>query len=1121
MDQRKNESIVPSLTQLEDFLTEHDSNVVWLLVATILSCGWIIYLTYYNSRNVGLILTLVLNRLHKRGYIHIGSFSFSVLSGKVMVREIYYITEDMSIRIQDGFIIFRWWKMYNPKQKQHDPKAETRLSITINDFEFHVYNRSDLYGRLQELFGLEPTIISPKKEDDRAQDRGRIRTRSGMERVSVKTESQDPASSWRSLIPVVKVSVSTGRLAFGNHYQPQTLCVSVDDAFLTYTTKPPSSHLDQFMHIVKGRLENVRVMLVPSPRYVGLQHDEPPRLMGEGFVVMHSNDVDVYYYMDEPGLVPEDAEDSADGEAGSEDSKLQDLPPCWGLDIVCGKGTDFNYGPWADRQRWVGRGPRCPPAPVVQHGAGPGPREGRCGYTPAIKGQLLHVDATTSMQYRALLEAEMLAFHINASYPRVWNMPQTWQCELEVYKATYHFIFAQKHFFTVYLAACGETLTLDFSLPFTDFVPTTCSTKFSVRGDEVDLHLFLPDCHPSKYSLSMLVRSCRARGPAPDAGVPAEGPSGPKAAKPKWRNVTQERAGWVECWTVPSVVLTIDYTWHPIYPQRAEEQLKQSLSEMEETLLSVLRPAQRAPARENYFGEDDVYMDFEEAASSPVVSLSTSSSSGWTAAGADSDRQDSESTARSLHPLALRPWDITVLVNLYKVHGRLPVHGTADGPECPSAFLERLCFEMKKGLGETMLQLVLSPLNVFVSDNHQRPAADESLREGHISLSGLQLRAHAMFSAEGLPLGSDSLEYAWLIDVQAGNLTAKVTAPQEDERTGTGQHGGRVCVGPSPPRATAPGCPGTARTLWFLWPEDTLTHRRGRSKCGCLGGCRFFGGSSAGPDFFRLEELTPASSSAFSSASAESDLCYGQSLLQPGERIVAAGGPRTVDGVVEETAASAEPSRMSAFGGYVQATKMQPQSSGSLRSNAGAEKGQEIAAKLDIHRVHGQLRGLDTTGGWSGLAADLSARRRSLKGLVALARQWMKFIVVTPAFKGVSLHRPAQPLRPHGSGDQEPEDGLGLDSGGGLQSDTSADGAEFEFDAGSFEGNGAHTVAERVLAGISAKQEFLYVTPLSCAPFRVPCVAAVCVAAVCVAAVCVAAVCVAAVCAILASACVR
>lgn len=63
----------------------------------------------------------------------------------------------------------------------------------------------------------------------------------------------------------------------------------------------------------------------------------------------------------------------------------------------------------------------------------------------------------------------------------------------------------------------------------------------------------------------------------------------------------------------------------------------------------------------------------------------------------------------------------------------------------------------------------------------------------------------------------------------------------------------------------------------------------------------------------------------------------------------------------------------------------------------------------------------------------------------------MKFIVVTPAFKGVSLHRPAQPPKPQATVDPDHEDGLGLDNGGGLQSDTSADGAEFEFDAGDCE----------------------------------------------------------------------
>lgn len=59
--------------------------------------------------------------------------------------------------------------------------------------------------------------------------------------------------------------------------------------------------------------------------------------------------------------------------------------------------------------------------------------------------------------------------------------------------------------------------------------------------------------------------------PVPVAGARWEGP-------PLTRDSALgfHRAGWVECWAVPSVTLTIDYTWHPIYPQKADEQLKQS-----------------------------------------------------------------------------------------------------------------------------------------------------------------------------------------------------------------------------------------------------------------------------------------------------------------------------------------------------------------------------------------------------------------------------------------------------------------------------------------------------------------------------------------------------------------
>lgn len=75
------------------------------------------------------------------------------------------------------------------------------------------------------------------------------------------------------------------------------------------------------------------------------------------------------------------------------------------------------------------------------------------------------------------------------------------------------------------------------------------------------------------------------------------------------------------------------------------------------------------------------------------------------------------------------------------------------------------------------------------------------------------------------------------------------------------------------------------------------------------------------------------------------------------------------------------------------------------------------------------------------------------KGLVALARQWMKFIVVTQGFKAVGLPRPNQipkPKEPEPSEPIEPEPTQEPDCGTALQSDTSADGAEFEFDAGNY-----------------------------------------------------------------------
>jgi hypothetical protein len=117
-----------------------DSDLLTFFFSLFCTIFWVVYITFYSSRITGLLVTKVVNHFFKDGYIKIGkksifkrkaevylmqmknitsffsgSLSFSVLSGKIMFRDVSYITEDCSYRVQDGWIIFRWWRTYVPK----------------------------------------------------------------------------------------------------------------------------------------------------------------------------------------------------------------------------------------------------------------------------------------------------------------------------------------------------------------------------------------------------------------------------------------------------------------------------------------------------------------------------------------------------------------------------------------------------------------------------------------------------------------------------------------------------------------------------------------------------------------------------------------------------------------------------------------------------------------------------------------------------------------------------------------------------------------------------------------------------------------------------------------------
>ncbi|EAT39350.1 AAEL008845-PA, partial [Aedes aegypti] len=909
---------------------------VWLLLSLLTSIIWVVYITFYNSRLFGYVITKLVNRLFVRGaYFKIGSLNVNPLAGKIMFRDFVYVTYDYTVRVQDGYFIFRWWRSYVPKDVSEDlSHSDTRLSIMLNGFELHVYNRSDLYAKLERTFGLKPSVLIPT-ENMSAEEIARFKEQamnyenqrqSNVQHTKVKKPRPEAmtATTWRDLIPVIKIDICSGRFVFGNRLTPTTLSICVEEAHCVYSTKPAVSKLDHFMHFVKAKVENSKVLLAPSPKYTGLV-DEPPRYMGEGFVVMMSNNMELYFYMDEAGIVPEEPVTLtlANGDV------VEASPPVWGIDIKCGKGTDFSYGPWADRQRDNLFKFFFPPdyqAMQVTKPPKPGDRRemqafdinlctlneatidilfsknketnavhvnigaGSClevtlpwitlqdGFTTKVTGQLLHVEATTSLQYRSLAECETLQFNVKVHYPVRWNEHQEWTINLTGTKATAYIVYSHKYFFTDliddwaskarpdilsfvpytwkfgvilqefeiitlsnefnwidcsstnqenhHLAFCGDLFDLSFTLPFDDFLPTKIPIVFWIHGEGLDLSMYLPEQSSTKPILVALDKHARIL--TRDGSIKNR----TDLLGKKWRKVCQRSAGWIDCWSVPIVALSIKYIYHPMPPLGPDPQADITTPEKEEILLSPMRipKMRKSPAitwndagqprfdptslppdqvsvdveigssvmlaygailrnfihlKENIFGEDQSFTDMENSNSkSSATGRSGGTTTKSTSSKDDPNKSVSETSCNAdekpkrFDPRLYRPLEVIVNVTIHDLQAHVIKNCNENDPPCPVVLIERLGFEMKKRFHETELQVLVSPSFLISSDNSIRPSKDKHLKQGHLLLSAVQVRGHAMFSNEGRQLEEETLEYAWLLEVQLGKLSGKMTLPQ-------------------------------------------------------------------------------------------------------------------------------------------------------------------------------------------------------------------------------------------------------------------------------------------------------------------------------------------------------
>lgn len=384
-----------------------------------------------------------------------------------------------------------------------------------------------------------------------------------------------------------------------------------------------------------------------------------------------------------------------------------------------------------------------------------------------------------------------------------------------------------------HLAFCGDLFDLSFSLPFDDYLPVTVPLKFWIHGEGLDLSMFIPEVSTSRPMIWGIDQNARI--------LTRDGQIRKRAdlVSNKWRRVCV-RSAWIDCWSVPIVALAIQYVYHPIPPLGPDPQADITTPEKEELLLSPMRmpkhrkatpvsytekakrqnfdPSSLVPdkvtveieigssilyaygailrnfvhLKDNIFGQDQQFTDMEATNTVKPVATGLLSALSRVVGGGGGGKDEGGAPFKSVSEVSsapeetplpfdsrlYRPFEVTVSLTIHDIQAHVMKNCNDNDPPCPIVLIERLGFEMVCKYTETRLQVLVSPCFLISHDTIIRSNKDRHLRQGHLLLSALQVRGHAMYSNEQRKLNEDTLEYAWMLEVQLGKISGKMTLPQ-------------------------------------------------------------------------------------------------------------------------------------------------------------------------------------------------------------------------------------------------------------------------------------------------------------------------------------------------------
>ncbi|KIK67374.1 hypothetical protein GYMLUDRAFT_156567 [Collybiopsis luxurians FD-317 M1] len=270
-------------------------NVVLLIACVCIAVAAFIYFFYFN-RFISWILSLVLRLVYWNDGAHsvwleIGSIHFSILSGRILLKDVRYHSSNQTAKIVKAQMAWRYWIRRPTTEEEiglslgaedgHPSRdSSCRIQISFQGFEWFLYNRTAAYDNILAQMTPQPFANSER--------RASLPKSSGLNTpvaslVASSFRSRAPAFltnlvSWireqlpnldpKDLLPL-GIQVSKGAIICGNPSTPNLLVAEFKRMEGTFGIVPSRSKYDLYKQMLTLRFSQALIQYVENDHYRG------------------------------------------------------------------------------------------------------------------------------------------------------------------------------------------------------------------------------------------------------------------------------------------------------------------------------------------------------------------------------------------------------------------------------------------------------------------------------------------------------------------------------------------------------------------------------------------------------------------------------------------------------------------------------------------------------------------------------------------------------------------------------------------------------------------------------------------------------------------------------------